>query len=290
MGFEIKNTVPLKVRRAKSIAENSLAIARVLADQDGVTFRSDGTCMYPTIRPGDVLHVQQRAAMNFQIGDIAVVRRSKTLLSHRVVARGTEQGRAFIVTRPDRVRQGEDPPTFDEELLGIVESIERRGRFVPQDRARSSWPARLYYGFRLRMIEVRLRFLPWWSATLARIQDTRLYRRLAGLWLRLARPRISYNVRVPVPALGDAVFRRMKPGDFNVEKDWRGRPVKRWMLTLHLNDFSQPAAWMTFERKEGDGWAPDEWYVCARYRGAGLEKCLLNRAGEILPPDSFGDL
>ncbi|MBU2549560.1 MAG: S24/S26 family peptidase [Proteobacteria bacterium] len=288
MGRGIKNASPLKVRGAKSIAGNSLAIARVLADQDGVTFRSDGTCMYPTIRPGDVLHIQQRAAIDVRVGDIAVVRRSKNLLSHRVVARGTEQGRAFIVTRSDRARQGEDSPTFDEDLLGIVESIERRGRFVPLDRARPSWPARLWYGFRLRLIEVRLRVLPWWSVTLARLQDTPIYRRLAGLWLGLARPRISYAVRVPVPALGDAVFRQMKPEDFNVEKDWRGRPVKRWMLTLHLNDLSQPAAWMTFERKAADAWALDEWYVCARYRGAGLEERLLSRAGGILPPGSIG--
>jgi len=266
----------------KSLAGASLDIARVLADRDGLTFRADGTCMYPTIRPGDVLHIQSCNAADVSVGDIAVCRRPRYLFSHRVIAKGSEAGRAYIVTRPDRARNKDDGPTFDENLLGVVVAMKRNGRSVPLRQDTRFWPVRRYFALRLTLIETRLRAFLWWYSMLTRLQENGLYRRLAKAWLFLARPRISYTVRVPMPGLGDAVYRQMGPETFNGESDWRGRPVQRWTLTLHLNAASQPAAWMTLARETEDQWQGEECFVSARYRGAGLDEMLRSRADVIL--------
>ena len=271
-----------KTRPTKSLARASLEIARVLADRDGVTFRADGTCMYPTIRPGDVLHIQSRKAVDVCLGDIAVCRRPKYLFSHRVIAKDSEEGRAYIATRPDRARNRDDGPTFDENLLGVVVAIKRKGKSVPLQQGNHPWPVRRYFALRLALIETRLRALLWWSSILARLQKTALYRLISRAWLFLARPQISYTVRVPMPGLGDAVYRQMVPETFNVQMDWRGRPVQRWTLTLHLNGAPQPAAWMTFARHAADNWLVEQSFLCARYRGAGLGEMLLSQADAIL--------
>jgi GNAT superfamily N-acetyltransferase len=285
----MSNPTPAVIRSESTSAGKTLEFARVLADRDGTTFRSDGTCMYPTIRPGDRLRIQSRPAREVQVGDIAVCRRSNHLFSHRVVAAGSDQGRAFVVTRPDRVLDRDDPPTFDDHLLGIVTAIERRGRSVPLVPAAPSWPARLWYALCLKGIEWRLRADLWGSAYWTRLQETRLYQRLAKAWFRMKRPGISFGVRVPMPALGDDVFRSMKPEEFNAEKDWRGRPVRRWTLTLSLCGESQPTAWMTFARRDADRWIVAQTFVRPRYRGAGLEEMLLARADDLLPPGQGQD-
>ena len=46
----------------RSLAVASLDIGRVLADRDGATYRVQGTCMYPTVRAGDVLRIRSCAA------------------------------------------------------------------------------------------------------------------------------------------------------------------------------------------------------------------------------------
>lgn len=260
-----------------------LAIARVFAERDGVTFRSEGTCMYPTIRPGDLLRIQSRGAAEVRVGDIAVCRRNNHLFSHRVVDLGEDHGRPFVVTRPDRVHHGGDPPAFDEDLLGVVVEIERRGRFVSLVPAVAPWPLRLYYAACLKTREIRLRGRLWSSGIATRLRDTRPYQRMVQVRVRLQRPQFTYSVRVPVPALGDTVFRQMTPEAFNTEKDWRGRPVQRWTLAMHLDGETQPVAWMKFARGATDIWTVEGSFVQDRWRGAGLEVRLQNRAQEILP-------
>lgn len=273
-------------RSVKALAPKSLAgacpeIARVLADRDGMTFRADGTCMYPTLRPGDVLCLQSRAAADIQVGDIAVCRRPTHLFSHRVIAKGVKDAKAFIVTCPDRLPHKDDGPTFDDDLLGVVTAIKRRGKSVPVLQAEASWLMRRWFALRLAFMEYRLRVVLLGSEMLEWAQQKAAYQRAAKAWLRLARPQIAYRVRLPVPALGDAVFRQMAPEAFDIDKDWRNRPVQRWTLALHLNGASSPAAWMTFARGKNDIWAVAESFVSARYRGTGLAQRLLNKA-EVL--------
>ena len=113
--------------------------------RNGVRYRAKGRCMYPTIRAGDVLRVQTCAAANVSIGDIAVFRRINYLFAHRVIGKGALEDRVYILTRPDGIDEGSDGRTFDETLVGIVSSIERKGKPVPLKPVVYSWPVRRYF-------------------------------------------------------------------------------------------------------------------------------------------------
>jgi hypothetical protein len=266
----------------RSLLLASLNIGRVLADRDGVTFRAQGTCMYPTVRPGDVLRLQSRPAAEVVVGDIAVCRAPDFLFGHRVIDKGERDGRAFIITRPDRVRAGNDAPTFDENLLGVVVTITRQGKPVPLQPTAYPWPVRRYLALRLALLEAVPRALLRGAKLLASVQEKALYRRLARGCLVLARPRVSYTVRLPMPALGDAVYHPLAPETFDVRMDWRGGPVASWTLALHLNGTRQPAAWARIGRGGLDAWRVEESFVRLRYRGAGLDDTLMRQAKAIL--------
>jgi len=265
------------------LAVASLDIGRVLADRDGVTFRAQGTCMYPTVRPGDVLRIRSCSAAEVAVGDIAVCRTPEYLFSHRVIDAGEKDGHAYVVTRPDRSRQGGDHPTFDEDLLGVVVSIDRKGRPVSLQPTVSPWALRCYHRVRLGLVEAKPRGRLWLSAVAMRVQDRRLYRSLARRWYRRALPHVRFNVRLPVNAtLGEAVYRELEPGDFVPGATWNGRPVDRWTLTAHVDSTRDPAGWLTFVRDPDDSWRAVESYVRVRYRGTGLDDALLRQAQAIL--------
>jgi len=257
----------------------------MLADRNGIVFRAKGKCMYPTIRAGDVLRVESRTAVEVNVGDIAVCRRPKCLLSHRVIEKGTKGGRAYIVTRPDGARESSDGPTFDENLLGVVVAIQRNGKPVPLQPVAYSWPLRRYFALRFAMAEAAARMLPRLEELLAVVQNGSLYKLAAKKCLSLRSPALEFTVRVPSPALGDVAYRQLAPEDFDVRKDWRGRPVKRWTLVLNLNGAPRPAAWATFVRNGEESWRVGESFVRRHYRGAGLDGALLRRAAEILLRD-----
>jgi hypothetical protein len=265
-----------------SLVLASLDIGRVLADRDGVTFRAQGTCMYPTVRPGDVLRIQSRRAADVAVGEIAVCRTPAYLFSHRVIATGNRDGRAYILTRPDRARDGSDAPTFDENLLGVVVTITRTGKPAPLQPTRYPWLIRRYYAARLALIEAKPRALFGLANALARAQDHALYRYIAHTWFALAHPRVSYTVRLPLnEKLGEAVYRQFTPAEFDPQATWRGRAIERWTLALHLSAAREPAAWATFARDTATTWRVVESFTRVRYRGMGLENALARHAEAI---------
>lgn len=266
-----------------SLVRASLDIGRVLADRDGVTFRAQGTCMYPTIRPGDVLRIQPRTAAQVAVGEIAVCRRPGYLFSHRVIATGQQAGQAFIVNRPDRSVEGSDNPIFDKDLLGVVIEIKRKGRQVPLSQLDNPYLARCYYALHLSLLEVAPRLLVWFSNVLAGPQSTRQYGWLARGWLAMMRPAITYTVRVPLNAnLGPAVYRQFAPGEFDPQTAWQGRHIERWTLNLFLNAAHEPAGWITLVRDNAGAWQIEKGHIRVRYRGMGFQSALQKQAQKIL--------
>jgi hypothetical protein len=204
------------------------------------------------------------------------------LFSHRVIATGERDGRAYIVTRPDRTRDGSDAPTFDENLLGVVVTITRAGKPVPLQPTRYPWLIRRYYAARLALIEAKPRALFGLANALARAQDHALYRSIAHTWFALAHPHVSYTVRLPLnEKLGEAVYRQLTSAEFDPQATWRGRAIERWTLVLHLSAAREPAAWATFARDTATTWRVVESFTRVRYRGMGLEDALARQAGAI---------
>lgn len=269
-----------------SLVLASLDIGRVLADRDCVTFRAQGTCMYPTVRPGDVLRIQSCAAAQVNIGDMAVCRGDGYLFSHRVIAKGERDGRAFIITRPDRMRQGSDAPKFDEDLLGIVIAVARNGRSVPLLPTQYSKPLQAYHAVCCTLLVAFSRAQDWLVDGLELLLTRTPYRAIVRTWFALARPRVSYIVRLPLKGkLGDAVYRQLGLDEFDARATWQGRAVERWTLALHLNNEREPAAWAMFVRGAGDAWRIDQSHVRVRYRGAGFDDALMQQADRILARD-----
>lgn len=273
----------MPVKKNNSLVLASLRIGRALADRDGITFRVWGTCMYPTVRQGDIMKIQSRAAGDVSVGDIAVCRGEGFLFGHRVIDKGRRDGRDYIITRPDRAHEGSDGPTLDEDLLGIVIAIERRGKPVPLWPARHPWLVRRYYAARQVLADSKQRLRLWLVRILVRVQDLAPYGTIARCCFSLTRPRISYTVRVLLNrTLGDAVYRPFAPDDFDPRMEWKGRKVNRWTIALHLNGGRDPAAWTTFVRTAGDVWGTEESHVRLRYRGMGLGDALQRQAAKII--------
>ena len=274
--------------RMRSLVVASLELGRVLADRGKVTFRAQGTCMFPCIQPGDVLHIESRTIEQVQVGDIAVFRRDPSLFGHRVIAKGTDNGKPYIVTRPDRTKQGNDGPTYGDDVLGAVTAIERRGA-----------PMSLHPQSLRGVAAVRAASWEWWNwdayprliERIAVLQRRALYRRIALAWLNITRPRLSYVVRVPLNASqSHDLYRELPPDKFDpAQLVWQGKPITRWTLVLRLGerDARTPAATATFawhppECPRGAGWHVDEMQTRVRYRGVGLEDALARQTHMIL--------
>jgi len=265
----------------------SLEVGKVLADRGRTTFRAQGTCMYPTVRPGDVLHIESRTVEEVSVSDIAVCRRPGYLFGHRTIGKGVEDGRTYIVTRPDTVRQGHDGPTFDEDVLGIVTVIERSGKLLSPRPRKYAWPSRVYLGAHLALVEALPSAHGRLIRALVHVQRATLYRWVGRLWLAITRARVSYVVQLPLRA-GQThdLFRPLPPDEFDVTRPtWQGRPPDCWTLALHLNRGRRPAAWATFALCPPEcphaGWWLSEVQARVRYRGLGFEAHLIRKAEEI---------
>jgi hypothetical protein len=278
----MSTTAPTRKRKSRSLVLASLELGRSLADRGGIVFRVKGRCMYPAVRAGDVLRIQSRAAVDVTVGDIAVCRRPGYIIGHRVISKGEKEGCAYIVTRPDNTLYGGDGPTFDEDLLGVVVAIERRGNAMPLQPVNYPWLVRTCLSLRLELLIALSQARTWLTGVLTKMQDSTVYRYFARRFLMLSQPRISYTVRLPMPVLGDAVYRQMTVEAFDLQTDWRGRSVERWSLIMHLNDDSRPAAWMTFARDAANSWHACESFVRPRLRGSGLEETLERKAAAIM--------
>jgi hypothetical protein len=268
--------------KSKSLVRASLELGRVLADCNGLTFRVKGTCMYPALRAGDVLRIHSCPAADVAVGDIAVGRKPGFLFAHRVIGKGQEKGSTYLITRPDNARVGSDGHMFDESLLGKVVAIERGGRPVPLHPTSYRKLRRRYHAGCRQLIELLQRLRAGLDQALETVQAAAFYRGLAKRWLAFTRPHLSYAVRLPMSALGDAAYRELSPEKFDVRRDWRGRPVGRFTLAAHVNGSRKPAAWTTFVREGGVDWRVGESYVRVRYRGWGLDEHLLQRADVVL--------
>jgi hypothetical protein len=278
---------PAASLRAGSLVLASLEVGKALADRGRTTFRAQGTCMYPTVRPGDVLHIESRTVEEVVVGDIAVCRRPGYLFSHRTIGKGVEDGRPYIVTRPDRMRQGDDGPTFDDDVLGIITAIERRGRRLPTQPGQYDRPVRACLAARLTLVEALPSARGRLIRALAHIQRATLYRWVGRLWLAITRAQVSYVVQLPLRA-GQThdLFRPLPPDEFNVtQPTWQGRPPDCWTLVLHLNGGRRPAAWATFALCPPEcphaGWWLSEVQARVRYRGLGFEAHLIRKADDI---------
>jgi signal peptidase I len=104
--------------------------AEVLRGAGELRFIARGASMVPTIYAGDVLWVRRQPISEIRHGEVALWSRDGSFCAHRVIrlsANANEQ--KTVVTRGDALMQN-DPVVHENEFLGRVFAIERRGRRI----------------------------------------------------------------------------------------------------------------------------------------------------------------
>ena len=92
-----------------------------------------GESMSPCIRKGELLIVKPFALEEAEIGEIVAFRRDEShnvLTTHRVVQKGKDSGRRYVITKGDRNLYRDSPLVSHQDVLGKVVSIERKCRVI----------------------------------------------------------------------------------------------------------------------------------------------------------------
>jgi len=88
--------------------------------------------MAPSIKKGDLLVVKPITLEEAGIGEIVAFRKEEShsvLTTHRVVARGKDEGQRYLITKGDR-NIYRDLPLSPQDVLGKVVGIERKGQLI----------------------------------------------------------------------------------------------------------------------------------------------------------------
>ena len=283
---------PLSEAGPIRLAIASVEIGRVLAARGKLRFVASGTCMYPNVRPGDVLAVEPRAAGEVAVGDVLVFRRGASLFGHRAVEVGSADGRTFVITQPDRSPGPDAEAVWGEDVIGIAPSAERRGRQVSLELpgARPGAVRGALLAAQLRAIEGKPRLRTAAIAVLERLQAQRAYGYVARRVVAGRLAGVAYRVRLPLADGRSRTLFREIP----IEEAMNGglavlaaRPAgAHWTLAAALPPDDRPIGLVTYGARPPEcpfpGWSRERGFVRTRYRGLGLESDLLAQASRVL--------
>lgn len=272
----------------EGMAGQLFEMAQDLAAKGLIRFRTEGTCMLPSIHPGEPIEVLPKTIEEIQVGQVALYRRGHRIFAHRVIEKGLANHRPYIFTRPDAARDGSEGPIFAEDLLGIVKGKERPDSFSPPNRKGHiffTWGLGLYYR--------HMHSLKKWGWAMALFglrwaQRKKVYRGLARFLMGDPERGLSFSIQVP---LGD----RPEPRFYRILSiaEWKNmgwnpseRPIQK--MRISLKGKTHRAAYLSLLfRPENCPWKGcwlTAMKVRHRYRGLGIEEGLLQKTGEILRP------
>lgn len=232
-----------------------------------------GLCMYPQVRPGDVLCIEPRDMDKIVIGDIAVFYRHGKLFAHRVIEVGRNEGGYYIITRPDNAAGCDDGPRSGADVVGVVTAIERHGRVLDVPRQPYVGPQRIWCGLAYR---AHLLFEQVYGVVVSALRGCcgcRWYRFLvSGLFVHMP---VSFTLTAPLrPDMPQGLFRRILP------EEVKGG-VFSWRLMVKAG--GKAAGYIAFKRV-ADQWAVDEVCLRLRYRATSIEGRAWQKVNEIIGP------
>ncbi len=261
-------------------------LGKVFVEKKSVKFRSHGTCMYPCIRPGDILRIEPKIAEQIQIGDIAVYRRSDRLFTHRTIDKGENNSSHYIITRPDTASCGNEGPIFDEDILGIVSGIKRKAKILGPAKKNYTLAKRIFIILWLKWYRFEHYLFEEFISAVASIQQFKVYRRIANLLFSRSSKKTDFSIHVPVSSkITDRFYRKISPQEFVTQSvNTREHSIPKWTITLNVN--SKPAAFLSFVYRPQDcpfsGWWICEAKIRIRYRGTGIEDKLFDKVKGLL--------
>jgi len=273
-----------------SVNPNELFIADIfdwvkpVAANNLLKLRSHGVCMYPYLRPGDVLCIQAKTTDQIQVGEVAVFKKGDYLCAHRTISRGILKDKPYIVTRSDRAEECDDGPIFGEDILGVVSDVERKGKKADKEAPRTRAMSSNIY---LKWHILKKKFLAVTIRCISPVQRNRVYRKISQFWFVISRKNINLSIRVPLNLKINSKFYQeatLKDLKLFLSETSNLRAIAAWSMVASVD--SKFAGVISFLHKPQDcpfsGWWIVDLTVRIRYRGLGLEERLLNEAEAIL--------
>ncbi len=285
----LENYFPLSFPGAQSevcIVE-VFELAKTAAENKLIRFRSKGTCMYPCLMPGETLHVEPKTAEQIKINDIAVFRRSDYLYAHRTIDKGKYGDASYILTRPDRSENGNDGPSFDSDIIGVVASVERKGNGAHSLEKKDITSTKgkflkLYNKWHLfKKVALAKIIIP-----ILYIQQIRIYKKIAAFLFLALRKKIDLSLRSPLNfKITSRFYQDISREDLKslVSEAKEGVPIG-WSIVASMD--SIPSGTVSFVHKpQGclfSGWWISGLNVRIRYRGMGIEEHLFRETEAVL--------
>jgi signal peptidase len=107
--------------------------AEVLQRGGRLSVRVQGSSMLPSLFPGDLLTFRRCAPEEIVVGDIVLFVREGRCVVHRVAERMAGGAASRLRTRGDAAARC-DAPLVENEILGRLAAVERKGRRLPPPR------------------------------------------------------------------------------------------------------------------------------------------------------------
>jgi hypothetical protein len=102
------------------LTAGSALVVEALERFGHISIRALGTSMAPAIESGDVLELQRCPIDQLGVGDVVVVNGACGLRVHRLVAKSEQDGRPFVVTRGDALRDADGPEPAANVIARVV--------------------------------------------------------------------------------------------------------------------------------------------------------------------------
>lgn len=110
-----------------------IEIAELLLDENRtVSFRMQGNSMFPTMKDGELGHVDKCTPDELKIGDIVVFKTHDKLIAHRMTDISYQKGIKVFETKGDK-NNFHDKPFTSENLIGKITSIQRKNKLRKLD-------------------------------------------------------------------------------------------------------------------------------------------------------------
>jgi len=257
-------------------------LGKLFIENKMVKFSSQGTCMYPCIKPNDILHIEPCNMNSLKIGDIAVYRRFNRLFAHRVIRKGDRNGQGYIITRPDSSKAGDDGETFDKDILGLVVKVERKGKEFYTEK--KEYPAlnRVFYEAYIGLYNTFLFFKCKLFYLFLSLQQGKSLRKF--LRFCFFNKELDFSLQAPLNSSPASRFSRIISLNELSASLASQEPVPKWSVEAKVGSLT--AGYISFLRKPERcpfcGWWIYEANIRARYRSTSIEEKFLRKVDELL--------